>query len=126
MSAMHILKPFQANLFNALVLTSMGLWSYLQRTESSSTALIPVGFGLLFALSTPPLKQENRLVLLLISTLTALLVVALLLSLLRMFQASEGWSIFRLCLMMAASSYALIIFLKHKGKWRHPNHDAPV
>ena len=116
---MTVLKPHQANLLNAAVLVTMGLWGFFQRGETSSIALIPVGFGVLFALSTLPLRQENRLVLLILILLTSLLLVALFLLLLR----ADGWDVFRLLLMMGASAYALLVFVKKQwtlGKKEEP------
>jgi hypothetical protein len=54
------MKPFQINLINACVLIIMGLWGYFASADPSPTALIPVGFGAIFGLSTPPFKKGNR------------------------------------------------------------------
>ena len=44
------MKPYIANLVNALVLIVMGTWGYLSSENPSGTALIPVGFGIIFLL----------------------------------------------------------------------------
>ncbi len=106
------MKPFQANLVNALVLVACGLWDAWQHSESSSTALIPVGFGLLFALSTPPLRKENRLVLYLLAILTFLLLIALLMSLLRAIRTGPALEILRQGLMLTGSGYAFFVFVR--------------
>ncbi len=108
------MKPFQANLLNAIVLIIMGLWGYFDYVSDkpSPTALIPVAFGVLFLLVTPPFKKENKIVAHVVVLLTFLLIIALFMPLLGAIGRNDSAAIFRVGLMMASSVFALIIFIK--------------
>ena len=107
------MKPHQANILNATVLILMGLWAYFGAESPSPTALIPVGFGLLFLLATGPFKNENKVVAHIIVLLTLLLIVMLYISPFRR-ALSEGnqMAMIRVVIMMAVGLVALIIYIK--------------
>ena len=69
------MKPWQANLFNALVLITVGVISYM--VTQSGTAFIAPGFGVVFLILTPLLKKENKVVAHIVVVLTLLLLIAL-------------------------------------------------
>jgi hypothetical protein len=108
------MKPYQANLLNAAVLLVFGLWAYLtMAAESRSmTVLIPVFFGVVFALLTLPLKNENKIAAHAVAGLTLLIVVALLMPLMGSIGRADMDAIFRVSVMMAASLFALFIYIK--------------
>lgn len=106
------MKPFQANLLNAIILIVMGLWGYLASDKPSPTALIPVAFGVLFALVTPPFKKENKIVAHVVVLLTFLLIIALFMPLMGAIGRDDSLGIFRVGLMIASSIFAMIIFIK--------------
>ncbi len=106
------MKPFQANLVNAIILISMGLWGYLGSAEPSTTALIPVGFGLIFAISTPPFKKGNRVVAHIIVLLTFLLIIALFMPLRRALNPVNNMALLRVGLMIISSIIAMIIYIR--------------
>ena len=54
------MKPFQANLLNAIVLIAMGLWGYFE--TSAPTAFIPVGIGAVLLLCSNGVKKENKII----------------------------------------------------------------
>jgi hypothetical protein len=53
------------------------LWGYLASTSPSKTALIPVGFGIIFALAKPLLRKENKVIAHVLVLLTVILALAL-------------------------------------------------
>lgn len=106
------MKPYQSNLLNAAVLIVMGLWGYLSSESPSTTALIPVGFGVIFALATPPFKKENKIVAHIIVLLTFLLIIALIMPLKGALGRNDTLAIVRVVIMLATSVFAFITFIK--------------
>lgn len=106
------MKPFQINLINACVLIVIGLWGYLASTASSPTALIPVVFGLIFALSTPPFKKGNRVVAHIVVLLTFLLIIALFMPLRGAIGRQDTAAIIRVSIMLLVNIFAMIIYIR--------------
>lgn len=106
------MKPFQANILNAIVLIIMGLWGYFGSSEPSPTALIPVGFGVIFALVTPLFRKENRIVAHIVVLLTFLLIIALFMPLRGAINRVDTLGIVRVTLMLATSVLAMVIYIK--------------
>ena len=106
------MKPFQANLVNAAVLIVLGLWGYLSSETPSPTALIPVGFGVLFALATPPFKKENKVVAHIIVLLTLLIIIALFMPLRGALGRGDTLAAVRVGIMIATSVVAMVIYIK--------------
>ena len=71
------MKPFQANLINAVILIGLGLWGYFGSETPSPTALIAPAFGVLLLLMTPGLRKENKIIAHIVVVLTLLLLIAL-------------------------------------------------
>ena len=103
------MKPFYANLINALVLVAMGLWGYLASEVSSPNDLIPLAFGVIFAASSPLIRPTYRLVPFIITALTVLLLIALILSLVGT-QPDPG-TIWRGILMIVTCVFSATAFL---------------
>lgn len=108
------MKPYQANLLNAGVLLVFGLWAYftMAAESRSMTVLIPVFFGVVFAVLTLPLKKENKIAAHAVAGLTLLLIAALLVPLMGSIGRADVDAIFRVGGMMAASLFALVIYIK--------------
>ena len=106
------MKPYQSNLLNAIVLIVMGLWGYLASETPSNTALIPVAFGVVFALVTPPFKKENKVVAHIVVLLTFLLIISLFMPLNGAIGRGDNVAIFRVGLMILTSVYAFYTFIK--------------
>ena len=106
------MKPFQANLVNAAVLIVLGLWGYLGSETPSPTALIPVGFGVIFALATPPFKKENKVVAHIIVLLTLLIIIALFMPLRGALGRGDTVAAVRVGIMIATSIVAMVIYIK--------------
>ncbi len=106
------MKPVQANLINAIVLISMGLWGYFSAESPSPTALIPVAFGVIFALATPAMRKENRVVAHIVVVLTLLLIIALFMPLRGALERSDNLAVLRVALMLLTSFLAMIAFVR--------------
>ncbi len=106
------MKPFQINLVNAFVLIAMGLWGYFSADKPSPTALIPVGFGVIFALATPPFKRDNKVIAHIVVLLTLLLIIALFMPLKGAVGRGDTLGIVRVGLMLLTSIYAMVIYIR--------------
>lgn len=106
------MKPFQANLINAAALIILGLWGYFGSESPSPTALIPVGFGVIFALATPPFKKENKVVAHIIVLLTLLIIIALFMPLKGAIGRGDTLAAVRVGIMIATSVIAMVTFIK--------------
>ncbi len=106
------MKPFQINIITAVILIIMGLWGYLSAAEPSPTALIPVGFGVIFALATPAFRRGNKIVVHIVVLLTLLLIIALFMPLNAAIGREDTMAIVRVVIMLFASIIALVIYIK--------------
>jgi hypothetical protein len=106
------MKPFQANLLNSLILILFGLWGYLASESPSPTALIPVGFGVIFLLATPLLRKENKLIAHAVVVLTVLLVVALVVPLRGALGREDLLAVVRIGIMLLGCLVALVVFIR--------------
>ena len=106
------MNPYNANLINAILLIILGAWGYFGSEDPSTTALIPVAFGLVFALSSPLFKKGNKLVVHLVVALTFLLVIALFMPLKGAIERNDTLAIIRVGIMLLGSIFALAVFVK--------------
>lgn len=108
------MKPYQATIFNAAVLVIFGLWAYLNvAAESRSmTILIPVIFGVILASLVPTFKKENKIVAHVVAGLTLLISIALIMPLIGSIGREDMVAVFRVGVMMAASLFALVVYIK--------------
>ncbi len=106
------MKPFQANLINAIILIVMGLWGYFGSDSPSNTAFIPVAFGVLFALVTPPFRNGNKVVAHIVVLLTFLLIIALIMPLMGSLSRNDNLATIRVSIMILSSILAMSIFIK--------------
>jgi uncharacterized protein YhhL (DUF1145 family) len=108
------MKPYQATILNAAVLVVFGLWAYLNvAAESRSmTILIPVFFGVVLALLVLPLKKENKIVAHAVAGVTILISIALIMPLKGSIGRDDMDAVFRVGVMMAASLFALVVYIR--------------
>lgn len=106
------MKPFQANLLNAAALIILGLWGYFGSETPSPTALIPVGFGVIFALATPPFKKENKVVAHIVVLLTLLIIIALLMPFKGAIGRGDTLAAVRVGIMIATSIFGMVTYIK--------------
>lgn len=107
------MRPYVANLINAIVLIAFGLWGYLGSADPSPTALIPVAFGILFLLVTPLFKKDNKIVAHIVVLLTFLLIIALAMPLKGAIGRDDTSATLRVGIMMATSIFAFVMFIKN-------------
>jgi hypothetical protein len=106
------MKPYKANFINALLLILLGCWGYFGSNTPSVTALIPVFAGIVLLILTPFFKNGNRLAAHVAVGLTFLLLIALFKPLTGAIERSSFSSVTRVCIMIASTLFALVIFIK--------------
>lgn len=107
------MKPYVANLINAVVLIALGLWGYLGSENPSTTALIPVAFGILFLLVTPLFKKDNKIVAHIVVLLTLVLIIALAMPFKGALGREDMSAALRVGIMMLTSIFAFAMFIKN-------------
>ncbi|MCB0640614.1 MAG: hypothetical protein KDC44_03205 [Phaeodactylibacter sp.] len=107
------MEPHRANLWNAIVLILLGAWGYFGAENASPTALNPVAFGVVFALSTPLFRRGNKLVERIVIVLTFLLVIALFMPFQGALERKDTLALIRVTLMILVCLYALAVYLKN-------------
>ena len=107
------MKPYEINLLTAFILIVMSVWGYFFGSETPSpTALIPAIFGILFAIMTPLLQKENKVVAHIIVLFTFLLIIALVKPLTGALGRGDNLALFRVGSMMLMCVIAMIIYIK--------------
>ena len=98
-----------ANIINSVCLIVVGFWGYLE--VSSSTALIPVGFGVALILCFPGLKKENKVIAHIAVLLTLIILVALVGMRLPKSIDQGGLGLIRVLLMIGTSILSMVCFI---------------
>ncbi len=109
------MKPFQANLLNALMLIVMGLWGFLSEDEAtrSTTALIAPAFGIMLLAMTSGIRNQNKLIAHIAVTLTLLILVMLIaMPLPARIEDGDQLGMIRILLMIATSALAMVAFVR--------------
>jgi hypothetical protein len=109
------MKPYQANLINALCLIALGLWGYFSEgtANGSPTALIAPGFGVVLLALSPGLQRENKAIAHAAVLLTFLLLVMLLgMPLPKRIQEGDTPGTIRVVLMAATCTLAMVAFIR--------------
>ncbi len=107
------MKPYRANLINAIVLILMGLWGYFATEGRPPTALIPVGFGVVLLLATKGMVAENKMVAHVVVLLTAVLILMLVgMPFRKALGREEVLPLVRIGAMIGTSIFAFIVFIK--------------
>lgn len=106
------MTPAFATILNGLVLVTLSLYGYLSSDTPSVTALIPAIFGLIFVISYPMMKKENKVVAHIVVVLTVLLIFALFKPLTGALDRGDQMATLRVGLMLAVSTVALVIYIR--------------
>ncbi len=107
------MKPYIANLINGLVLIGFGLATYFLNETRPPTALIAPAFGLIFLLSTPMMKKENKVVAHIVVLLTLLIIIALAgKPLIRNIEEGNTINIVLIGGMILTSIFSMVTFIK--------------
>ena len=106
------MKPFITSLINAIVLISMGLWSYFGSDTPSLTAFIPVVAGAILLGTNPGLKKENKTVAHIAVMITLIILIALFKPLTGVIGRNDSIGIFRVVFMQLTCVLAMVFFIK--------------
>jgi len=106
------MKPYIANLINAILLITLGIWGYFGSQTPSFTALIPVFAGTLLLVLTPWFKKGNKVVAHVVVVLTFILLIALFKPLTGAIGRNDYAAVIRVCIMILLTLFALGIFIK--------------
>lgn len=106
------MKPYLANLINAIVLILLGLWGYFGSETPSLTAFIPVVTGLILLIITPGFKKGNRVIAHIAVVLTLVIFIALIKPLSGAIERLDNAAIIHVVIMMVSSLFALALFIK--------------
>jgi hypothetical protein len=105
-----VLMKYISSLLNAILLVALGLWGY--QVGGSTTALIPVGFGVALLLLYPGVKKEAKVPAHIAVLLTLIVAVALLKPLSAAIERGDNGAVIRTLLMFVSSVAALVSFIK--------------
>jgi len=101
------------NLINSASLILIGLWGYFYpATSQSTTALIPVAFGIGLLLCDSGLKNHNRLIAHIAVSLTLIILLALIGMRLPKSIEDGGIGLIRVILMISTSILAIFYFVR--------------
>jgi Ca2+/Na+ antiporter len=104
------MKPYVANLINALTLVVVGGWAYLDK--GATTALIPVIAGTIFWLYTNKIKEGDKTAAHIVVLLTLLVTLGLFMPLRRELRMDDTMGVIRTFMMLCSSVFALVVFIQ--------------
>ena len=105
------MKPYLANLMNALVLVAVGGWGYMDK--GATTALIPVFGGLTLWILTNGVKALSPISSHIAVLVTALVFLGLFKPFFREMNMDDAMGTMRTGLMILSSGFALWAFVQH-------------
>jgi hypothetical protein len=108
----EMMKPYQINLLNAILLIVLGSWAYLTSETPSFTALIPVLAGIILIAITPGFKSGNRILAHIAVVITFLILLGLVKPLTGAIGRSDNPAVARVMVMIISSLTAMVIFIK--------------
>ena len=101
---------YKSSLINSVLLIFLGVWGYF--SSGSSTALIPVVFGLILLILYPGVKKEAKIPAHIAVILTLIVTIALFKPLSASIAREDVGAIIRSLVMLISSVVALIDFIK--------------
>ena len=107
------MKPHVATIILSVILIAMSMWGYFGSATPSTTALIPLGWGLMLGLCSIGVKKENKIV----AHIAVLLVLILTLALLGMplrgaIGRGDPIAITRISIMLIALIGTLVVYIR--------------
>lgn len=105
------MKSYQASLFNAIVLISLGVWAYFGSVTPSPTALIPVAIGAILLFLNKGIKAENKTIAHIAVLLTILVLVGLVKPLIGAIGRNDNLAIARVIIMILSTLIAMYYFV---------------
>ena len=107
------MKPFIANLINAIILIALSSWGYFASQTPSMTALIPTFIGVVLLICTPGVKNENKVIAHVAVLLTFVVLVGLIKPLLGALEREDTAATIRVCIMILSTVIAMITFIRN-------------
>lgn len=106
------MKPYIANLINAISLLVFGLWQYFATTtEPSFAVFLPPAVGFILILINWNVKKEDKVWAHIAVILTLFVYIGLINPLTKLTGVNDGLTIMREVIMMVTNTFALIIFV---------------
>ena len=105
------MKPFIANLINAIALIVIGLWGYFGSETPSLTAFIPVIGGIILLAFHQGLKKENRVASHIVVVLTLILLIGLVKPLTGAIGRHNLAAVLRVSVMLLTGIWAMAAFI---------------
>ena len=105
-------KAYQISALNALTLILIGGYGYLQSSNPSPTALIPVIFGVILLAINKGLKKENKVIAHIAVLLTFLILIGLVMPLNAAIERGDSSATMRVSFMILTTIIALAGFVK--------------
>ncbi len=107
-----MLKPFQANLLNAVVMLLMGGWAFLEKGTAAPTALIPVFAGAILLSQTTKIRDGDKNAAHIAVILTLLMVLGLFKPFFGQLAKGDTAGVFRTSVMLLTGIVAMVIFVQ--------------
>ncbi len=108
-----LMNPYVATLVNAITLIIMAAWGYLAAENGSTTALIPVFFGVVLLLLSSGVKKQNKVVSHIVVILTVLIILSLYMPFQGALERGDNVALVRVLLMIAAGVVAMMAYIKN-------------
>ena len=112
------LKPYQFSLINSISLIALGGYGYLTSSSPSTTALIPVIFGIAILGMNPGIKKDKKIIAHIAVLLTFIILLGLIMPLLGAVQRSDVGALLRVSTMLITTVFAMIGFIQSFKKAR--------
>lgn len=106
------MKPQLAARINSIVLLIVGFWGYAANNFATHTAIVPLGAGLLILIASGFLRDENKILLLVMLVFTLVLFIAFMVPFRRNAEQSDYLGMLRLGIEMIACAMAFIVYLR--------------
>jgi len=107
-----MLKPYQANLLNAMALLLMGGWAFLEKGSAAPTSLIPVFAGAALLSMTTKIKDGNKITAHIAVIITFIMILGLIVPLRHEAALGDTAGIFRSVIMLLTSITAMVVFVQ--------------
>ena len=106
------MKAHTASLINAIVLIAVSTIGFFMSGMASFTPFIPAVFGVLLLACYPGIKSSHKVIAHVAAALTLLVLIALTMPLQGAIGRGDGMAIARVSIMLAATAFALVMFIK--------------
>jgi hypothetical protein len=106
------MKPYFANLINAIILIVLSIWGYYLSASPSATAFIPAALGAVLLAFTPGMRSDNKVIAHIVVVLTLVIILALVMPLRGAISRDDTGAIARVAIMMGWGIIAMAVYVK--------------